>query len=353
MLEKSVVSERDIRSILTDMYGIDGIDRVTPLTGGSANCFLIQVPGGKFVLKEFQSRYSLVDVEPEPGIAEFVRARGIPTVRFVRTVSGTYVWAFRQRTFHLQEFIEGEIFPSNAAPDWLMQEMAALLGRLHRILLDHPPLKQGFHAGWFSQWDADESRNQYLSLLEEAEQLPTEEPRERILADLRYRIAQLPALARVRIDPARLTRRNSHGDYHVLQLICGPNAVRVVIDFSGACSLPVIWEIIRSYTLSDPCCAQGRIDLSRLRDYVRLYLESGGELTRYDLEMMPHLYHLQLVRSLYGYREFLSRGRRGFIPDPAASRESLLEFGCWRTDMCRWLEERAGDLSQELGTWAE
>ena len=116
-----------------------------------------------------------------------------------------------------------------------------------------------------------------------------------------------------------------------------------MIDFSAACQLPAIWEIIQSYTYAEPKCAKAQIDTSNLKNYVLLYQEHAA-LSRYDLEMMPYMYYLQLVRSRYGYREYLIC--------KSENRKSLIEFGLWRTDMCRWLEKYAVDLSRELGNLA-
>ncbi|MFQ6044097.1 MAG: phosphotransferase, partial [Candidatus Poribacteria bacterium] len=300
----------------------------------------IQASEGQFLLKEFQSKYSVDDVKIEPKITYFVRTRGIPAANFIRTIAGEYVWQFRNRAFHLQEFVEGTIFPKNAAPDWLLRNSAILLGQIHRVLLNFPLMKEGFGPEWFSRWDVDESKQRYSILIKAAEQLPRGEKREKILADLHYKIENLSKAACVCIAPDRLTRRNSHGDYHILQLICGVSSVRAIIDFSSACRLPVIFEIIRSYTYADPKCANAQIDVSNLKKYVILYLKNG-ELNRYDLEMMPYLYYLQLSRSRYGYREYLI--------DKSENRESLIEFGFWRTNMCRWLEKHAEYLSRELG----
>jgi len=340
MLEKSTVTKQDIKIILADKYGIDKINNVIHLKSGSANCYRIQAAEGEFILKEFQSEYSVNDIEMEPTITEFVRERGIPAARFLPTLTGEYVWEFRGHAFHLQEFVYGVTFANNKAPYWLLQDSARILGRLHQILKDFPPLKEGFGSEWFDRWNVDRSRRQYADLIEVAERLPKSGKKERILADLYYKMEQISKAADIRIKPDKLTCRNSHGDYNILQFICGPSSVKALIDFSAACVLPVVWEIIRSYTYADPECINSQINISNLKSYVLLYLKSGGELTQYDLEMMPHLKHFQLLRSRYGYKEYLILNTE--------NREQLINFGFWRTNICRWLEQHGEFLSQEL-----
>lgn len=340
MLEKSTITKQDIKIILADKYGIRNVNNVIHLKSGSANCYRIQSAGGEFVLKEFQSECLVDDIEMEPTITKFVRERGIPATRFLPTLTGEYVWEFRGRAFHLQEFVHGVTFTNNKAPYWLLQDSAHILGRLHQILKDFPPLKEGFGSEWFDKWNVDRSKRQYADLIEFVERLTNNGKKERILTDLYYKMEQISKAARIRIKPDKLIRRNSHGDYNILQFICSPSSVKALIDFSAACVLPVVWEIIRAHTYADPECINSQINISNLKSYVLLYLKSGGELNRYDLEMMPHLKHFQLLRSRYGYKEYLILNTE--------NREQLLSFGFWRTNMCRWLEENSEFLSEEL-----
>ena len=269
MLEKSVVSEQDIRAILRDKYRIHEIYRVTTLTGGSANCYRIQAAEGEFILKEFQSEYSAEDVQKEPEITEFVRTHGIPAAQFIRTTIGAQVWAYRDRAFHLQRFVKGTIFPQNGAPDWLLQDMPWLLGQVHGVLSDFPyPLKAAFSRSWFNQWNVDESRQQYAVLTSAAESLPQGQVREQTLKDLYYKRDLLQKVAQIHINPDGFTRQNSHGDFNILQLICQSSSIKAIIDFSSACKIPVVWELIRSYTSTAPQCADAAIDIPSLKNYV-------------------------------------------------------------------------------------
>ena len=129
----------------------------------------------------------------------------------------------------------------------LMVTLLLLLGRLHNALADLPrDLKRAFGPAWY-QWSADTHAARYEELIVTAEGLsPTDPWRERILADLRYKLDLLPRVAEIALQPERLTYRKSHGDYSIRQLICGPSAIRAVIDLSAARTLPAVWEVIRS-----------------------------------------------------------------------------------------------------------
>jgi Ser/Thr protein kinase RdoA (MazF antagonist) len=334
-------------SLLASHYGLRSVETVTPLHGGTANCHRVHTNTGDYVLKEFQPKYSVEDVSHEPEVVAFLYGRGFPVARFVPTTAGDTVWQHRGRAFHLQEYVDGTITPQNSAADWLLNESASLLGRLHRLLKEFPRLRQSFHPRWF-RWDAAEKKREYAELIAIAdEKMPPGQARERILADLRFKHGSVDRAAAIAIDPTLLTQRNSHGDYHISQIICGTDSVRAVIDFSSACRLPAVWEVIRSYTLADPRCKDGSVDAERLKQYIRLYVEHGGSLSRRDLDTIPHMYYLQLMRSLYGYREYLTG--KGYITEPSPWLDQLIKFGLWRTEMCRWLEGNADALSRELG----
>ncbi|GAH50073.1 unnamed protein product, partial [marine sediment metagenome] len=219
MPEPSVVGESEVKALLLQRYGIEEVSSVSLLRGGSANCREVRAAEGHFVLKEFQRRFSVEDVKVEPAVTEFVASRGIPTAEFVRTLTGEYVWEHSGRAFHLQRFVEGHIYPQNSGPDWLLWESAAVFGRLHAVLADFPTMKRGFPAPWF-RWDPEAKRRQYAGLIGLAEALPAGDRRDRILRDLRYKVSLMRLGCHQEIQPDRLTYTNSHGDYHILQLIC-------------------------------------------------------------------------------------------------------------------------------------
>ena len=134
------------------------------------------------------------------------------------------------------------------------------------------------------------------------------------------------------------THRATHGDFHSGQILVYEDQVEAVVDFSTACTLPAVWEIIRSYTISAPDCKDGSISVEKLVEYIQLYLEKSP-LRRSDIENMLRLYHWQLLRSKYGYREFLNG-----TEDP----DGMLNFGRWRTRVCRWLGKNMEAVTSDL-----
>ena len=136
------------------------------------------------------------------------------------------------------------------------------------------------------------------------------------------------------------TYKATHGDFYCGQLLVFEDEVTAIVDFSAACVLPAVWEIIRSYTIGDPECKDGSISMRNLVEYLQLYIEKSP-LQQSDIGNMLQLYHWKLLRSKYGYREYLNG-----TEDP----EGMLDFALWRTKICRWLEKNMAEATFELSS---
>ena len=125
------------------------------------------------------------------------------------------------------------------------------------------------------------------------------------------------------------------------QLIWEQDEIKAVIDFSAAACLPATWEIMRSFVQSSSLCRNAvTIDIPALCDYVREYMKFFP-LTQNDMIAMPYVYLFQLAQSRYGYPQYL-------LNTDSEDREGLLRFAFWRTRMCREVEKKAKEISEEL-----
>lgn len=139
---------------------------------------------------------------------------------------------------------------------------------------------------------------------------------------------------------AGITYRNSHGDYQGCQIICGDDCIKAVIDFTEARRLPAVWEIMRSFVQTSRSSRnEGKLDIPELCRYVKRYCEYAP-LNESDIKSMPYVYVFQLLRSAYGYEEYL-------LTD-SEDRAGLIAFAFWRTRMCREVLEHAEQLAEEL-----
>lgn len=337
--KKSAISDIAIKNVLKERYNILAIYEIRILPGGKLNSYCIDSSEGMFVLKEFPLRFAKTDLRLEPEINDFLRSRGIPAAKFCRTTNQEYIWEYHDHIFHLREYINGEKYPRHNSPEWLMRDSALLLGLIHKELAGFSTLKKGDKIWQSARWNTKVGEQEYLDLMKKAEGIPSEEIRRKVLSDLQYRIELLPRIAQLNFKIDKLTNMNCHGDYKASQLICGQDSINAVIDFSNARSLPVAWEIIRSYAYSDPVCINGEISAENLKRYIRAYL-TNGNLNQYDLKMMPYLFYFHMVLSNHTFKQFLF--------NEFVNKKSVLKSASWRTDICRWLEKNVEALSEEL-----
>jgi Ser/Thr protein kinase RdoA (MazF antagonist) len=337
VLEKSVLQTDEIPSLLASRYGFAEVSVIAPLDGGTANLWSVQCDDTTIVLKEFQSRYTENDILKEPEINHTLKTHGLPVVSFVKTISNGYIWTYRDRAFHLQELAPGKPTAPNQAPPWLIETMPGLLADVHKTMREIE-----LPTSWPGEWyriDVDRLVGQYSDLIKRAPGLD-EALREEIVADLVYRQQAIPQLSRLELTREKFTYTPSHGDYHLGQLLIADDTLSAIVDFSAAATVPAVWEIIRSFTLSHPGCRNGEIPVEAFIRYVSQYLETS-ELSQSDIENMLPLYYAQLTRSRYGYREYLNG-----TEDP----ERTLNFARWRTRTSLWLRENMANVTAELVT---
>lgn len=327
MLHSSDFTQESLREFLRREYALEALS-IEPVPRGSACLFQAACGDGRrYVVKEYQRGYDPRGVQQEARLSVFLNERGIPTTRFVPARDGDAVRTHRERLVTVQAYIEGEAPESYSAAPWLMEASARLLGELHRVLRGFPPMQEAFTPAWAEPARLLEKRREYEALLAKAERL--EDPRAgRIAADLRFKLAGLHWLAAQPNVTQGLSYVNTHGDYHIGQLITKEGKIIAVLDFAGACRLPAVWEVIRSFSLGDPACADGALPADRLEAYMDAY-EAVFPLGAADRRNMRRFYAAQLLRSTFGYKQFF---------DPAVDgREELLRFGFWRTELLRTL----------------
>lgn len=98
----------------------------------------------------------------------------------------------------------------------------------------------------------------------------------------------------------KMTIMNSHGDYSVQQLIYNDNGKTTVIDFETAKKLPIIWEVMRSYSYVDEEAKNGELNIDTLVEYVKKFAKYV-QLNKYDLKYAAQLYLFKLWVAHSGY----------------------------------------------------
>ena len=337
-LEATILTPQRIRNLLQAYYGIDcaSAERL-PL--GTANCYRVMAGGRSYFLKEFQSSISEEDVRREVGVVGHLAAHGIPVARFLPTMDGDWLVRFEGRLLALSEYVEGITYGYDNMPSDRLHDLAAMLGRLHAALQGYPlPVDMG--ADWLQSYSAERTAQSYDALLATAAACISDPNMPQILADLTFKKQLAYRLEDYKKAYNGVTYSATHGDYQGCQLVWQERGIRAVIDFSSARTLPVVWEVMRSFVQSSEVCRRdAKVDLAALCDYVRTYMRYFS-LSRIDLTSMPYVYLFQLARSRYGYPQYLT--------GDSEDANTLLQFATWRTAMCREVEGRAGEIADAL-----
>lgn len=221
----------------------------------------------------------------------------------------------------------------------MLLELAQTLGKLHRAL-DGYELPMGIDDKWVDSFSKETDILQYDKLLEELEKQKKDKNYNKIKEDIIYKKQLLFRGNEYKKYYSGITYVATHGDFQGCQLIFDDEHVKAVIDFSAARILPAIWEVMRSYVQSSEYCREtAKIDIDEFCVYVKEYMKYYP-LSKIDLQSMPYVYLFQLMRSKYGYSQYLKTD--------SEDRKGLLRFAYWRTNICRELENKAETISNEL-----
>ncbi len=301
--------------------------------GVGADTYFITSGDEKFVLK-FPFENAMNHPQNEPELCAYLSKKGLPVSEFLRNYSGNFISADPEgRIFHLQKFVNGQVYGVNQAPQWLLIQSAQVLGKIHTALFDYKGLPEGIGKGFFNYRTRAIALDAYKLTLDHNQQ-----EGEEIKNDLLYRIDLMSRFPDYQIDLSRLTCQNTHGDYLISQLICEDQTINAVIDWTTACVHPLVWEIMRSYVFGSPNCSHAEIDIDEFINYVGAYLEYAP-LNQTDIKMMPYVFYYQIAVSNY-YQQYFQ-----------ADEEHKMNFyhqTKFSTDLMRWFEKHIDEVSEAL-----
>ena len=334
MVEKSVFNESTMTKFIWENYGIKVTD-IKKIARGSANLYVLN--SQKYVVKEYLSTYQEEDLKREVRVVEHLRNKKIPTPEFFLNMHHKRYSIYKGHYIVLEEFIEGYTKENHTLDLEELTEVGRLLGQIIVSLEDlKHPLPVEDPSKWFSPVTIEQSITKYEELIKS---MPESKYQTKIIKDLRDKIKILRDINGniPQIDWSKITYKNTHGDYNALQLMYKEGKIKAVLDFATACNIPIVWEIIRSYSLCDKEAINGNLNLNNLNQYIQI-INNYISLTTEDIKCMPYLYLLQLLHSTYGYKQYLR--------DP--QNEELLLFGFYRTKLCRYLWENAEKMVRVL-----
>ena len=339
-VQKSNLNLDKIKNILEKEYDVKSFD-VSTINRGTSNLFEIETENKKYILKEFISQRNKQTIMKEIGIINFLRERNINVPKYVKTVNGKYYTQNEGRIIIVQEFVEGYTIENNSGDYNRVIECASILGKLVKELLYYQDLSdENILEKYFSKTRVESGIEQMKQLIKAIKQ--NNSYKEQIKDELSYRIKILEEI-NDNFDfenLKKLTMLNSHGDFCSQQLIYNDKKDPTIIDFEKAKKLPIVWEVIRSYSYIDKDSKHGNINVDTLVDYFKEF-EKYIKLNGYDLKYAPYLYLMQLASSTYGYKEYIED----------CSQKDLLDFAFFRTKLCRDLYENKELISSKLNNY--
>ena len=291
-----------LERLLREQYGLSLRHARRAAEGAGSGTWFLRCGEGEYVMK-FPAASGINHPEEEPRLCAFLRAQGIPACDFLKNRAGGCLSRDAAgRVFTVQRRLPRLTPEWNSASEALLMESAELLGKIHCVLRAYPALPEGIGAGFFAGMTPQRALASYRCSLAVAVRLGDTESAE----ELRWRIDRMERFPAWMFDLSRLTLRNTHGDYFISQFLCRDGRLTAVIDWTAACVHPVVWELMRSFVYSAPCCADGRIDRPLLARYVRAYCRYGT-LNDYDLENLYRLYFYQIAVCDY-YGQYYTSG---------------------------------------------
>ena len=285
---------------------------------------------GKFLVKVMPLFYQNVDSEGK--IAAHLSQHGLKVARFLPNREGNYVTKCAKNQFTLQEFVEGKTLALNSAPEWFMEKAADYLGKTTVALRDFGSLPLSFGKNFFAPGNALQKKQQYVVEQESANAS---------LAPLyTEQIHHLERIASFHIDTDRLTYANSHGDFHIGQIIVQDQDITVV-DWASACRLPICLDIATCYAFASPHCSTGAVDTEGLCRFIRTYTKHAP-LTPYDIQALPYVMYFWYCICNYSPTELASIAENDHLSNNYQPIAMLIQR------LLRWLSVHVEELSEKL-----
>lgn len=336
-IQKTNLDNKKIKNIMQKQYNINAL-KITRIDRGTSNIFKVESNMGEYILKEFVSKRKKETIIKEINIIEFLQNKGLNVPMYVKTVNNYFYTEHEGRIIIVQRYIHGYIIKDNTGDYKDVMKCAKILGELTLALMDFPELSDE------NIIEEQFSKNRIYLGIEKMEQLKNElrkdnEYKEQIAKDILNKI-KIAKEFKDKFDfeiIKKLTMLNSHGDFCTQQLIYHDKEEPTIIDFEKAKRLPIVWEIMRSYSYVDKDAKDGEINVDTLLDYFKEF-NKYINLNKFDLKYAPYIYLLQLIGSTYGYKEY----------NNDYSQKELLNFAFFRTKLCRNLYENAEIISHKL-----
>lgn len=319
-IQKSNLDNIEIRNLLEKEYNIKA-KNIKPINKGTANIYNID---NKYILKEFSEDRKKESILKEIDIINFLSKKDIKVPKYIETISKQFYITKYNRIIIVQEYIDGYTIENNTGDYEKVIESATILGKLLKVFKEYKELDdERIIEKWFSK---DYIQNGLKKMQELKKNLNYNNKfSKKIEKDLDDKI-EMSKYILENFDFSiinKMTMQNTHGDYSVQQLIYNDEKGTTLIDFETAKKMPIAWEIIRSYSYIDKDAKEGIINEYALEEYFKEVMKYV-KLNEYDLKYAKVIYLIQMLGSIYGYKQY----------NENVENIEILKFAFFRTKLC-------------------
>jgi len=292
--------QRRVIDAVERQYGqsVVSFDRL-PKGMGTVN-WRLRTNAGEYFLKQYPPAADLPGEAAALETSQRVRAAGIPAPLVLEAADGRLLWTGGDLAFALFEFVDGAT-SGVALSHAQMAQAGAILGRLHAYLRTEPPPLRDITDEWLVI-DETRKRQQLEKHLDTIARREVHDDFDRrTTALLHRRIELLPRIKNLLASLPPLTRQLLHGDYSVWNILFHGDELVAVVDFRPPERFLPAFEIGRAALNPETLAAGAWLD--KAVAFAEEYCAANREIARADVELAPHVWLGQLVRSEYGVKQ--------------------------------------------------
>ena len=165
MIEKTTFSKKELQIELNKKYGIK-VEKIEKINKGTANIFKIISNNEKFIVKEFQSKYSKENVLKEISAIEYLRKNSqVPLPIYLKNNNNELYFVHKGKMIVVQKFVEGQVFEKNKGNHEQILESARYLGLIIEGFKNYNIDDNISILDWYSNKEFEKANKKYDEIL--------------------------------------------------------------------------------------------------------------------------------------------------------------------------------------------
>lgn len=329
-VEESGLNDDIIKKIMLEEYNVF-VSKVKKINRGSANVFEMISESGHLILKEFQSTVNLDSIENEYLILSYLKNGNISVPEYILTKDEKFFYKHNNKYIIVQKYIDGSTISFNKANPEMIIESAQMYCKIVNSLENFHHELPTFTRHFLTKESCEKDINNIDILLKINKNNSVHDA-------LSYKRTLLLKLGEIDYSwKDKITYKNSHGDYNILQFIYNDKGkIKSVVDWASARNMPVVRELIRNYFFMAKDIKKQQINFDLFIKYIKEY-KKYQELNYYDLKYMPLIYLTELTRTIFGFEQYIHSGST-----------ECLKYGNELYNQCVLIEKYMEELSNKL-----